>query len=51
MLRSRSALLGEHTEEILREAGYDDEEVADFITSGIARKGGVVKATEPSTPE
>ncbi|MBS1676588.1 MAG: CoA transferase [Actinobacteria bacterium] len=44
-------LLGEHTEEILREAGYDDDEVAEFIAAGIARKGGAVKAAEPSTPE
>jgi crotonobetainyl-CoA:carnitine CoA-transferase CaiB-like acyl-CoA transferase len=44
-------LLGEHTEEILREAGYDDAEVAELIASGVARKGGEVPAPEPGTPE
>jgi formyl-CoA transferase/CoA:oxalate CoA-transferase len=44
-------LLGEHTEEILREAGYADDEVAEFISSGVARKGGGVAVPEPSTPE
>ena len=28
-------LLGEHTREVLREAGYDDAEIAEFIAAGV----------------
>ncbi len=44
-------LLGEHTEEILREAGYGDEEVAEFLAAGIARSGAPADSPEPSMPE
>ncbi len=30
-------MLGEHTTEVLREAGFNDEEIADFIAKGAAR--------------
>ncbi|MDB5578962.1 MAG: acyl-CoA transferase, partial [Bradyrhizobium sp.] len=30
-------MLGEHSEEILRQLGYSDEQVSDFIASGVTR--------------
>jgi formyl-CoA transferase len=35
--RRRAPLLGEHTDDVLRAAGYSDDEIAHFRTSGAAR--------------
>jgi crotonobetainyl-CoA:carnitine CoA-transferase CaiB-like acyl-CoA transferase len=32
-------LLGEHTREILRECGYDDAQIDDFVAAGVVGSG------------
>ena len=39
-------LLGEHTREVLREAGYSDAEIDAFVTSGIVDGGSAAPVTE-----
>jgi crotonobetainyl-CoA:carnitine CoA-transferase CaiB-like acyl-CoA transferase len=36
-------MLGEHSEEILRELGYSDERIGEFVTTGVTRSAAQAK--------
>jgi crotonobetainyl-CoA:carnitine CoA-transferase CaiB-like acyl-CoA transferase len=42
--------LGEHSREVLREAGYDDPAIDTLFSSGISRDGSKAQRTEGETP-
>lgn len=48
--RRHAPSLGEHSREVLREAGYDDDAIDTLFASGISRDGSQVQRTEGETP-